>query len=241
MLQILKKEFVQEYANCNVHGDYAINTQDEHGIVRYYAYKECPKCAKQKIADELFSSALLGKRHQHCTLENYKISGGQQQKSFNQCKNYADKIIKNRQDGRCLILHGNPGTGKNHLATAICKIAMNEGISAKLITASQYLTTFWGVDFNEKENFINEVCNIDLLILDEVARIPDTETARDGLFTLINGRYINMNPTLLIANLTRDELIKKIGNASYERLAEGGGVRVNCDWESYRINGGKND
>lgn len=58
----------------------------------------------------------------------------------------------------------------------------------------------------------------DLLILDEV----------------INGRYEAGRPTIVISNLAIKALEEYLGARAFDRLREGGGQLVVCDWESYR-------
>jgi DNA replication protein DnaC len=73
-----------------------------------------------------------------------------------------------------------------------------------------------------------------LLILDEVGVQFGSETEKQILFSLLNGRYKAMLPTLLISNLTRDELAVCIGTRNLDRLQEGAGTFISFDWDSYR-------
>jgi DNA replication protein DnaC len=54
------------------------------------------------------------------------------------------------------------------------------------------------------------------------------------LFAIINGRYEQMRPTVVISNLSGDQLPLAMGERCVDRLREGGGVVVPFDWESQR-------
>jgi DNA replication protein DnaC len=63
---------------------------------------------------------------------------------------------------------------------------------------------------------------------------PVRQPDRANLFyEVINGRYQAMLPTVVISNLSRNELIEVIGGRSFDRLRENGGFAT-FDWESHR-------
>jgi DNA replication protein DnaC len=53
------------------------------------------------------------------------------------------------------------------------------------------------------------------------------------MFDVINRRYRDLHPTILLSNLDRDGLRAYLGERSFDRLREGG-IVVPFDWESYR-------
>lgn len=222
-----------KFGNCETHGEYPLTTI-ENGVERWYP-PYCRKCEQQRRADSLFARSAIGKRHESCTFDNFDIGDDlKKARNLKQCRRYVDELEKNINDGSCVVMHGNPGTGKNHLAAAICKSAMKKGYSALLVSAIEYLETYWGTSFGEKSRFLDALTDVDILILDEAGRIPDKPAAAEGVFLIIDRRNKAMRPTILLANLDREALVKRIGLATYERLAENGGMRVVFDYESYR-------
>ena len=76
-------------------------------------------------AARLLDESNITSRFANCDFDNYVVENGEkQEKVFRLCKSYADGFEQNHKTGSCLLLCGNPGTGKNHLATAICKQVM---------------------------------------------------------------------------------------------------------------------
>ena len=74
----------------------------------------------------------------------------------------------------------------------------------------------------------------DLLILDEVGVQFGSETEKMILFEIINGRYEQLKPTIVISNLAKDALTDYLGERVVDRLREGGGRMLIFDWPSYR-------
>jgi DNA replication protein DnaC len=72
-------------------------------------------------------------------------------------------------------------------------------------------------------------------VLDEIARCKiREETQQELVCYVLNERYANNLPTVLITNLDKKELVKWLGFAAKDRLNECGMViELNC--ESYRI------
>ncbi len=54
------------------------------------------------------------------------------------------------------------------------------------------------------------------------------------LFNVIDGRYQNALPTIIISNLTVEGVASYLGARSMDWLPEGGGRELQFLWESYR-------
>ena len=54
------------------------------------------------------------------------------------------------------------------------------------------------------------------------------------MFDIIDGRYQEMKPTILISNLAIAGIKDLIGERVIDRLREDGGKLVSFDWPSYR-------
>jgi DNA replication protein DnaC len=228
-----KKKFIPEFRNCETHGRYQINVEAADGVRFLTAH--CPVCFRQKQAAKLFEKSNIPPRFASCSFDNYVVeSGAKQEKVLISCKSFADGFEQNHKSGLCLLLCGNPGTGKNHLATAICKQVMQLGYSVLRVKASQFLDTFWGKKFDEREQWLNEIAKVDLLFIDEIGRSSETKNSQDAFFRLIDARYEAVLPTIMATNLNREELIEVLGEAAYDRLRQGGSTRLTFDWESRR-------
>lgn len=225
--------FQARFSDCTVHGEYPLNMIDEHGTVRWFQ-SDCPTCRKQEDAKRLLASSNIPKRFEGCDFENYQATTPEQQSALARCVKYAEGFKVNRDNGACLLLCGKPGTGKNHLATAICKRVLNDGFSVLRVKASQYLDAYWSKSFEDREGWLKGMAGVDLLMIDEIGRSSNAKSAQDAFFRLLDGRYEAQLPSLLATNLNRDELMDVLGDATYDRLTQGGSIRLTFDWASYR-------
>jgi DNA replication protein DnaC len=228
-----KNEFTPEFMNCETHGRYQINVKSETGV-RFLA-AHCPVCFKQRASARLLSESNITPRFADCDFDNYVVThGAKQEKVLKSCRSFADGFEQNHKSGSCLLLCGNPGTGKNHLATAICKQVMKSGYSVLRVKASQFLDMYWSKGFDERDKWLSELAKGDLLFFDEIGRSSETKNAQDAFFRLIDARYEAVLPTIIATNLNREELIEVLGEAAYDRMRQGGSTRLTFDWESVR-------
>ena len=85
-----------------------------------------------------------------------------------------------------------------------------------------------------EERAIKTYTDKDLLIIDEIGIQFGSEAEKIILFEIINTRYEQMKPTILISNLSEQELGAYIGERVLDRMMEGQGAIIAFDWESYR-------
>lgn len=227
------KAFRAEFSSCPTHGSFAINSQDKTGTIRW-TNGYCPTCQKNERIQRLFDQAGLGKKYEHCCFENFEATSPKQQQIKTLCQQYAKGFATALKNGQSLILCGKTGTGKNHLAAAICQCLMQNNYTALLVKASHYLDAYWSQAFEARMAWLQRIARVDLFILDELGKTSQAKTAQDALFRLIDTRYENCRPTLLTTNLNREGLLEVLGEAAFDRLTEGGGMRLTLNWASFR-------
>jgi DNA replication protein DnaC len=229
--------FVPIMWTCEVHGEYPMLVMQE-GVIRAFP-RVCPTCQRQQQADLLMGGALIPERFRRCEFDNYIIESGDQARAVEICRDYAKNFAEMREDGVCLVLRGNPGTGKNHLATAIAKAVLAQGFSVMRLKVQEYLDGYWGREFSERAGWVSGFARVDLLVLDELGRTAETQGVKDALFRLLDARYEAVLPILLLTNLTKPEIEAHIGAVNFERLVQGGGRLANFEWDSYRRRAGR--
>lgn len=186
-------------------------------------------------------------RFRSCTFDSF-VTGGEPDKirALDICKRYAEGFRKHYDDGRALMLLGEIGNGKTHLACAILQhIVRVEGATGLIVTAETIMQavtdSFRSNAGPTKTELLTELAAVDLLVIDEVGM----HTPREGrdfmpslLHEVIDRRYQLVLPTILISNQGREHLPAFIGPRAADRLRENGGLLAPFTWTSARVGGG---
>ena len=226
-----------EMAHCPEHGDYPISMRDAQGVLRYRP-AVCPACLAERVSQRLMEGAAIAPRHQHCRFESFIAQSADQKAVLNACREYAEHFAMNlRKTGSGLILSGQPGTGKNHLATAIAREVMAAGFSVMQTTAHEVIVRIretWGKgNITSEREVVRVFTQADLLILDEVGKQFGGKGDEVHLFEVINQRYLALRPTLVLSNENVEGIREYLGVAAFDRICENGQL-LQLNWCSYR-------
>jgi len=219
----------------------------------------CPHCEAEKAQREAFErakrfeeerkaqllAATLSKipvppRFKDSSFANYELdqAGDRQGKRLAQLQDYADQFWEHHTRGTSMILSGGPGTGKTHLALSVAKQIAQIGFQAKYLTTRKLLRQVratWGNRSQMTEQQVmDHLAEVDLLIIDEIGVQRGSDDELNTIFEIIDERYQNRRPTILITNLPWLELKQVIGDRSADRLRDCGGKLLTFDWDSHR-------
>lgn len=112
-----------------------------------------------------------------------------------------------------LVLLGNYGCGKTHLAAAIANYAADLGVPTIFLTVPDLLDWLRFAYDDPQSSFeerFEEIRNISLLVLDDLGTQNVTPWAREKLFQIINYRYINQLPVVVTSNSKLEQLEERI-------------------------------
>jgi len=216
---------------------------------------DCSEKRREKIRkqEEEYQARLLVEKHSEwvnkCgiplrfkskTFSNYEIIRGNKL-AYDTCLKYADNFpLKQREEYISLGLFSKDiwGVGKTHLACAITQRIIERAIQAyscPVLYITEYqlfskirATYNRGDDNRETEDSIlKKLVNAPLLIVDDVGKeeIADPRFVQRIWFALVDGRYNEMQPIMITANLSPDELAHHLGGsrgseATWDRLYE---------------------
>lgn len=184
-------------------------------------------CDKQKYyyrlkkINSLLGTSRVGNRFKNRTFEAFNINS-KNQNAYQKCKDYAAGFP--HKDGQGLILIGDYGTGKTHLAVAVLHELLRKDVAGLFATVPELLEeirkTFNGDKGNEKSDLLHLIKTAEFLILDDLGAEKASDWVREQLFMIINARYEDMLPTVITSNMLIDELEKQIGARTVSRIIE---------------------
>jgi DNA replication protein DnaC len=100
-----------------------------------------------------------------------------------------------------ILLIGNPGLGKTHLATALALLACRQGRKVRFWTAAGLANELLQAqDEHRLQRFTTEALKLDLIVLDELGFIPFSPTAGQALFTFCSDLHERVAP-IITSNL----------------------------------------
>lgn len=190
---------------------------------------------RQVRAEKILGRSGIQKLHRNCTFANYQVYVDGQRKAITMAKSYAQNFGTGFSS---FIFSGSPGTGKNHLAAAIGNHILKQGKTVLVVTIPDLMLRVRSCYDNggSEAALLNDLCAVDLLILDEVGVQRESRGELVILNQLIDRRLASMNPVGVLTNLNHMELERILGVRIMDRLMMDGGIWVNFGWGSYRKN-----
>lgn len=223
---------------CPEHGTYPCVYMNEYGQSTVINDKECPLCNRTAIIEREIGRAMIPKRFYKKTFDNFLTATESQSSAKAIIADYAKNFDDNLENGRCMIFIGKVGTGKTHLAAALLREIISQGHTGLFISAGDLISDIrdtWREDSGvSTKELTKRFIDIDLLVIDEIGVQRSTDNEREILFSILNQRYNDVKPTILLTNCTIKEVQSYIGMRIYDRLKEDGGRIVTFTGESYR-------
>ncbi len=183
----------------------------------------------RRQTERLLAISQIPQRFMPKTLASFCTMEAWQRENLKTALRYVENFDANQSAGRSIIMSGDVGTGKTHLACGIGQQVIRQ-YGASVCYATVYDLLQWvkgsfqkGADYTEAEA-VRAFVNPALLILDEVGVTKTTEFELQTLFTVINGRYELQKPTIVISNLGFTELNQAMGERCIDRLRENSGI-----------------
>ena len=163
-------------------------------------------------AEKIIKNSKMSKRNLNYKFENFEINSNNK-KVYQSLKEYSEKLV-NSKERKGLILVGNNGVGKTHLACSIANELIKNGIPiiyGTLINLLAELKNSYDADNNISEiEIIKLYEKVDLLIIDDLGKEKPTEWVLEKLFLIVNNRYNNYLPIVITTNYNRNQLRERL-------------------------------
>lgn len=117
-----------------------------------------------------------------------------------------------------LYLHGNFGCGKTYILSACFNEMKKRGFRTKIVYLPDLLRTIKG-DFEAMNDIMDELCNIDILLIDDIGAEKVTDWGRDEILgTILQSRMNEHKTTFFTSNFTIKELEEHLSNKGVDKV-----------------------
>ncbi len=117
-----------------------------------------------------------------------------------------------------LYLHGNFGCGKTYILSACFNEMQKRGFKTKIVYLPDLLRTIKG-DFEAMNDIMDELCGVDLLLIDDIGAEKVTDWGRDEILgTILQSRMNEHKTTFFTSNFTIKELEEHLSNKGIDKV-----------------------
>jgi len=211
----------------------------------------CPECAREaekeahkkknkaiKLA-EAERALMLPSRLSVHTFSNYYAKTDGQKEVKSKCIDF----VENWKDSGGVVMVGGVGTGKTHLAVSICQSLRDNAVVCHLTSVNKIvrkIRSSWSKretdDFGRvltEDEVIRKYVKYDVLVIDEIGSQYGSNSERIIINEIINDRYEEMLPTIIIGNVSIEEAKVILGERVVDRI-KSNGYALFFDWGSER-------
>lgn len=243
--------------NCDQHGPYmARMTRVARGRIIYSSCPDCIRVAEELKAEQEAEASRERARQEYIrlagmagvparfagrTLAKFKAETPEQSRALSIASDFVANWTEVQRQGRWLVFSGQPGTGKSHLAIAIIQALLPAYVGRYMTCMEliQRLRSTWRRDSEDSEvEMLDQLAQLPLLVIDEVGVQYGTDSEQNHLFDVLDRRYREMMPTILLTNQDKDGFKSFVGDRVYDRMTECARW-VPFAWPSYRPNARK--
>jgi len=233
---------------CEICDDTRWKPIEENGVRRVV---RCD-CWRETIGQQRLADANIPRRYQHCTIANFTAYNESLERAVAQARRVAESFPV---VARGLLLEGQPGVGKTHLAVAVLKHVITtagaRGVFYDTRELLRVIRSTYDTSIRATESdVLRPVVTADLLVLDDLGAEKTSEWVEETMNLIVNTRYNERRLTLFTSNYPDipddtdpNSLLFRIGFRMRSRLHEMCEF-IEMDGADYRelpANGGKDD
>lgn len=178
---------------------------------------DCACTKKERSKERLERNKILISQKEHPlppglrthTFVNFKV-GAYNQTAYDSCLTYVSTFGRLRSRG--LVLHGETGVGKTHLAAAVGNV-LKEKHSVTFAYVPELLDKMRNTHMS-----LEPLLNADLLILDDIGSERPTDWTAERLLIIVDGRLNRFKSTVFTSNFEPEDFEKRLGERIASRI-----------------------
>lgn len=188
-----------------------------------------------------YEAAGFRQRHMEQTFDNFTAVTDRQKEVVQLLIDHAECF-----SNRWVILTGKPGTGKDHLLSALVKMWIDKNLNRPKVYADtqqgilrKYRTMAYNTEGMNEEETMRWFLNLDILVIRDVGVKGLTDNERATMVDMLDHRYNDRKLVFMSANLERAEFKTAFDERVASRINEmalkyEGKSSISCDWDDYR-------
>lgn len=189
------------------------------------------ECREQKLAKERIEKSGLSNRFEKNRFNNYKASNYQRQNAIETCLKY----IKNFDERKSLLLTGQVGSGKTHLAIATCHVLLKK----VGVRYADFVNEIARMKFNQldQEDFtksLDKYRNVTVLFIDDLYKGDTSPATQRIVQDIVNYRYNNDKAMVITTEFDKNALLD-INEATASRIIEMCNYDEDGEWNEYIV------
>ena len=180
--------------------------------------REC-SCVAERRTQRLITAANIPPRYWDSTLENYDTHFPGADDSLSVARMFAEKFVADflTDDKKGLLIHGDIGTGKTHLAVSIIReLITRYGIGCVFVDQQELFKEIQYTYSNRAEEterqVLAPVLKSEVIVLDDMGLVKLSDWAAEMVSLILTTRYNKRLTTIITTNYPNRFVPVKMGN-----------------------------
>lgn len=173
------------------------------------------------VINKIYKQNYIERKYQNLDFRNFTINSGNEI-AVKVANDYTNKCITELQT-KGLIITGESGVGKTHLAASIAnKLIENDKIvlMGRLTTLLDMIKETFRDNTKSENELIELYSNVDMIIIDDLGTEKISNWSLEKLYTIIQNRNENKLPILITTRFDKQGLIERFSQSEDTQLVD---------------------